>query len=391
MWTAAGERISTQQIFQKAAPEKVRAMYRKHAIGNSLFRNNGDGSFHDASFPAGVGMGRWSWSCDAWDFDHDGFSDLYITNGMVSGAAREDLNSFFWRQVVANSPDDARSSPAYEQGWNAINELIRADGTWSGYERNVFYANNGDGTFSDVSGVVGLDFMEDGRSFALADLDHDGRLEIVLKNRNAPQVRLLKNAMHELPPSISFRLQGTKSNRDAIGATITVEAGSSRQTRSLQAGSGFLSQHTKDVFFGLGKVNGPVKATIHWPEGLTQELRELPINHRVWVEEGRPPSRMDPFKTIPATQAVQRSVSKEPELLPEQAETWLLEPFPAPNFSFSDLSGQARSLSAFRGKPVLLNFCSAKSVASRQELKLIQNTAAAWKTKGLQVIAISAD
>ena len=62
-----------------------------------------------------------------------------------------DLNSFFWRQVVANSPDEAAPSHDYEQGWNAINELIRADGTWSGYERNVFYANNRDGTFSDVS------------------------------------------------------------------------------------------------------------------------------------------------------------------------------------------------------------------------------------------------
>ena len=120
-------------------------------------------------------MGRWSWSSDAWDFDHDGFPDLYIANGMVSGASRDDLNSFFWRQVVANSPTEAKPSQDYEQGWNALNELIRSDGTWSGFERNVFYANNRDGTFSDVSGAVGMDFLEDGRSFALADFDHDGR------------------------------------------------------------------------------------------------------------------------------------------------------------------------------------------------------------------------
>jgi len=62
---------------------------------------------------------------------------------------------------VARSPEIAKPSHEYEQGWNAINELIRADGTWSGFERNVFYANNRDGTFSDVSGAVGLDFVED--------------------------------------------------------------------------------------------------------------------------------------------------------------------------------------------------------------------------------------
>ncbi len=198
MWTAAGERVSTQGIFQQDAPEKVRALYRKHAMGNSLFRNSDDGSFHDVTASAGVGMGRWSWSSDAWDFDHDGYPDLYVTNGMVSGPSRDDLNSFFWRQVVANSPSESKPSSAYEQGWNAINELIRADGTWSGYERNLFYANNRDGTFSDVSGAVGLDFSEDGRSFALVDFDRDGRLEVFLKNRNSPQLRILKNVIPDL-------------------------------------------------------------------------------------------------------------------------------------------------------------------------------------------------
>ncbi len=200
MWTAAGQRVSTQEIFQHDAPEKVRALYQKHAMGNSLLRNNGKGEhFQNATESAGVAMGRWSWSSDAWDFDHDGFPDIYIANGMVSGPARadaspdvskeqtDDLNSFFWRQVVANSPAEAKPVAAYEQGWNAINELIRADRTWSGFERNTFYVNNRNGTFSDVSGAVGLDFIEDGRSFALADLDHDGRMEVVLeKSQRSP-------------------------------------------------------------------------------------------------------------------------------------------------------------------------------------------------------------
>ncbi len=140
-------------------------------------------------------MGRWSWCSDFWDFDHDGYPDLYVANGYISAPNRSDLASFFWRQVVGRSPDDATPTPGYERGWQALNELIRSDNSWNGYERNVMFANNRDGTFSEVSGAVKLDFAEDGRSFALADIDHDGRLEVILKNRNAPQLRILHNAM----------------------------------------------------------------------------------------------------------------------------------------------------------------------------------------------------
>src|SRR5204863_64922 len=85
----------------------------KHANGNSLFHNQGGGHFDDASGRAGVQMARWSWSSDAWDFDHDGYPDLYIANGMISGPDRRDLSSFFWRQVVAATPLEPVSSPAH--------------------------------------------------------------------------------------------------------------------------------------------------------------------------------------------------------------------------------------------------------------------------------------
>ncbi|HTW67372.1 MAG TPA: FG-GAP-like repeat-containing protein [Bryobacteraceae bacterium] len=359
MWTAAGERVSTQAIFQRDAPPEIRALYRKHAMGNSLFRNRGGGRFEDVTLASGAGMGRWAWSSDAYDFDHDGFADLYIANGMLSGPMREDLNSFFWRQVVANSSARAKPSEDYEQGWNAINEMIRADYTWSGYERNVFYANNRDGTFSDVSGVIDLDFLEDSRSFALADFDHDGRQEVFLKNRSAPQLRLLKNVIEDLPPSISFRLRGVKSNPDAIGAAVSVETDAGRQTKMLQAGSGFLSQHSKDMFFGLGQTAGLVKATIRWPSGLVQQLPGLPMNHRIWVEEGVEPSRMEPFK---ATLAEGPS-RLEARSIPKRTETWLLVPLPAPD----------RSLA--RGKPMLLQLFDEehKTIAVTPDLAAVYN------------------
>jgi tetratricopeptide (TPR) repeat protein/peroxiredoxin len=396
MWTAAGKRVSMQEVFKKDSAKQVRALYQKHATGNSLLRNvlrNQGNGFEDTTDSAGVGMGRWAWSSDAFDFDHDGFPDLYVANGMVSGPSRQDLNSFFWRQVVALSPDQALASHAYEQGWNAINELIRSDGTWSGYERNVFYANNRNGTFSDVSAVVELDFVEDGRAFALADFDHDGRLEVFLKNRNAPQLRMLKNVMEDLPASIAFRLKGTKSNRDAIGASVTIEAGSGRQTRMLQAGSGFLSQHSKDVFFGLGEMKSPMRASIRWPSGLVQELRNLPINHRIWAEEGgAEPLRMEPFRTeARAGLPLPVEAAAKIETLPTKIESWLLAPVTAPDFSLQDLSGQVRTLSAIRGQPVLLHFWSMKSPDATEELGVLQKSHSAWAGKGLRLMAVNVD
>jgi Flp pilus assembly protein TadD/peroxiredoxin len=438
MWTAAGERVASQDIFKPSAPEAIRRLYRKHAMGNSLFETSSppwpsvssvvkgssstaeyrgthgeDPRFQDATGASGVGHGRWSWSSDAFDFDHDGYPDLYIANGMVSGPDRDDLNSFFWRQVVAKSPDEPKPSRDYEQGWSAINELIRADGTWSGYERNVFFANNRDGTLSDVSGAVGLDFREDGRSFAIADFDHDGRQEIFLKNRNAPVLRILKNMIEDLSPSISFRLQGTKSNRDAIGAVVTIETDTGRQQRSVQAGSGFLSQHGKEVFFGLGASKGKVQATIHWPSGLTQPLHDLPPNHRVWVEEGSAPSRVQPFKPrIAGSTVEERPFRASPEPvegaassaqvdglqprwhdapLPATIETWLLSPVAAPDISLPDQSGQVRALSALRGKPVLLNFWTADSPQCQADIDTFSSWHFRWSAQGLHLLTVTID
>jgi len=390
MWEAAGQRISGQRQFHEKAPQSIRELYQRHARGNALYRNQGDGTFRNVGRHAGVEMGRWSWSSDFWDFDHDGYSDLYVANGYLSAPDRNDLASFFWRQVVANSSEDATPSLAYEHGWNAINELVRSDHTWHGYARNVLFANNRDGTFSELSGPTGLDFSEDSRSFALADLDHDGRLEVVLKNRNAPQLRVLHNSMKDLGPSIAFRLRGHASNRDAIGAAITVETGTLRQTKYLQAGSGFLAQHSKEMFFGLGNAGQPVRATIRWPSGLSQHFEHLPLNHRIAIEEGSPTFAAMPFAApMPAYAQAGPLCALDP--LPAQVDTWLIDPLKAPAFSLPDLAGNLRDLQSLRGGFVLLHFWTAASALSRDQLTLLQRRRSALAASRLQVLAINVD
>jgi tetratricopeptide (TPR) repeat protein len=390
MWEAAGQRVSSQPQFHKDAPPAIRELYQRHARGNALYRNQGNGRFENVGQHAGVAMGRWSWSSDFWDFDHDGLSDLYVANGYLSGPEKDDLAGFFWRQVVAKSSEDATPSLAYERGWNAINELVRSDNTWHGRARNVMFLNCGTGNFAEASGVVGLDFLEDSRSFALADFDHDGRLEVAVKNRNAPQIRVLHNAMKNIGHSITFRLRGHKSNRDAIGTAVTVEAGGVRQTKYLQAGTGFLAQHTKELFFGIGNASADIRAEIRWPSGLRQRFEHLPADHRIALEEGSSTFQAVPFATTASAFA---RPSPEPDLepLPDNVETWLIQPLQAPNFSLPDVNGALHDLKSLHGKAVLLLFWSQQSASSVAMLRRIQHQWAQIQAAQAQVLAINVD
>ncbi|MGH9588907.1 MAG: FG-GAP-like repeat-containing protein, partial [Terracidiphilus sp.] len=395
MWEAAGQRVSGQKQFHAAAPERILEMYRRHARGNALYRNHGNGTFQNVGPDAGVEMGRWSWSADFFDFDHDGYSDLYVSNGYISAPDKYDLASFFWRQVVAKSPEDASAAPAYERGWNAVNELVRSDRTWHGYARNVMFANNHDGTFSEISGPSGLDFFEDSRSFALADIDRDGRLEVILKNRNAPQLRILHNRMENIGDSISFRLRGTKSNRDAIGTAVTVETGALRQTKFLQAGSGFLAQHTKELFFGLGSPESKIDAAkinaiVRWPGGLVQRFENLPTNHRIQIEEGSSRFVAARFASPPAAYAHAESPAA-PEVLPRSVETWLVEPLKAPEFSLPDAGGNTHELRSYRGSFVLLNFWSAAGEQCVEQLRLLRQRSPALAAASLVPLAVNVE
>ncbi|MDE3104955.1 MAG: VCBS repeat-containing protein [Acidobacteriota bacterium] len=385
MWEAAGQRVSSQEIFHKGTPESTRVLYQRHAQGNALYRNLGGGIFENAGAAAQVKMGRWSWSADFWDFDHDGFADLYVTNGYISAAEREDLASFFWRQVVGNSPEDGTPSLAYERGWNAINELIRADRSWNSHERNVMFVNHQDGTFSEISGAVGLDFLEDSRSFALADIDGDGRLEVILKNRNAPQVRVLRNAMEELGEVLSVRLRGTRSNRDAIGASILVEAGELKQTKFVQAGTGFLAQHSKEIFFGLAQHTQATRVTVRWPSGTVQQWQHLAAGHRYELTEGAPEAVTVAYRpTQPRLQHA--GPAPAAESLPVNAATWLLQPLAAPAFSLPDSAGRNVSLESLRGHPALLYLCSLQPAGALDALRRLDRQLATQKQLNALVV-----
>ena len=405
MWSAAGHRVTASSAFMPDAPPEVREKYRHHARGNSLFRNRGDGTFDDRSVEAGVTMGRWAWSCDTFDFDSDGWQDIYIANGMLSrDDGGTDLDGYFWRQVVARSPLTRLKGTPYDDAWRAINQLL-VHGSIASRQRNVLLRNDGHGVFDDVSGASGLDLDQDGRSFAVLDLDHDGDPDLaIMAARQAPQLRIFRNE-HPARAALAIRLQGTTSNRDAVGARVVVETDAVRTVKVVQAGSGFLSQHSRELLFGLGASRTVRRLTVTWPTGTSQEFTDLPVDMRYRLVEGGALER-EPFLKNADLSAVAGSAKVEHRLVRGSAKreggmpnppdaapgaTWFHEPFPAPQFSATGLDGTTKSVATFNGRPALLLFWRSDVAAARRALDAIARGRPQLEAANVGLLTIALD
>ena len=187
-----------------------------NATGNRLYLNNGDRTFTDVTDVAGVRDGGWGWGAAFFDYDNDGDQDLAMTNGMIA------------------------ESPFVEPFFKDPMKLWR---------------NNGDGTFTDVSDEEGLTDTGAGKGLLTLDYDQDGDLDLFVVN-NADHPKLYRNDLDESHAFLKVKTRGTQSNRDGIGAFITLVADpdSEPQTRYITGGgANYLSQSEMTVHFGLGR------------------------------------------------------------------------------------------------------------------------------------------
>ncbi len=327
MWTAAGQRVSRDPEFRPVRGGASRSDYRGHTKGNSLYRNRGDGAFDYQGAREGVEMGRWSWSGDGFDFDLDGVPEIFVTAGMITHSPDKDLCSFFWRQVVAQSPGEEKPAPDYEEGWNCLNQMVREDFSWNGSEPNVFYVRR-DGRYRDFSGVSGLDRALDSRAFAVTDFDGDGRPDLFLKSRLGPQLMAFRNQSAEGRAPLVIELEGTRSNRDAVGAIVRVSTEDGISAQSLSAGSGYISQHTKRLHFGLGERTRAAAATVLWPSGARQEFKGFEAGYRYRIREGDDSPGRQPINQPLRLRGARAAVVADNSLGFEP--TWLLVPVPLP-------------------------------------------------------------
>ena len=152
--------------------------------------------------------------------------------------------------------------------------------------------NNGAGQFADVSAIAGFDLPDDGRALAQVDWDDDGDLDCWISNRNGPQLRFLENRTNELSTDRHFlkvHLVGVDSNRDAVGARVTLFLRGDLDrplTRTVRAGDSFLSQSSKRLHFGLGVRSEIDRLEVTWPAGATQVVREPKSDTTISITEG---------------------------------------------------------------------------------------------------------
>jgi hypothetical protein len=168
-------------------------------------------------------------------------------------------------------------------------DQFRGDISWNGYEHNVLLRNDGVGAsgaprFNDVAMAAGADDIKDARGMATADFDNDGDLDIVTNNNpgdsgQAEKARatLLRNNVGAQRNwlAVELRGDGKRSNRDAVGALVTVETGTDKQVRLLGAGSGFASQHTARLYFGLGEREQVSALVVRWPSGRVERFEKI--------------------------------------------------------------------------------------------------------------------
>ncbi len=315
--------MADQSRFLENTDDFIRKHVVGRGIGNVLFAKLKDSQFENIGVAVDSAFGDWTWGAQFVDLNNDGFDDVVAPNGFLTNDQAEDLDSFWWRQVAANATpieeNAGTSMPfAYWEGWLAMSALIEDEFSWGGRQRNRCYFNAGDGNFIDVSAISGLDFADDGRTFVASDWDLDGDLDLWLKNRTGPTLRFMENTQQHGNAYLSLKLEGEQQNRDAIGAKITIAYAGKRQTRTVFAGSGYLSQSSRCLHFGLGDAKAVDGITVRWPNGKSQGFKPPALNRRYIIrqEDGSMvPANVAPIKIPEASNNDGKAASSSSRLV----------------------------------------------------------------------------
>jgi hypothetical protein len=240
-----------------------------------IWHNDGKGSFEEVSDQVGITVPTYnvlSFGGGFFDFDNDGWLDLFIANGHVYPEVEQSAQKAAYKQI------------------------------------NSLFHNDGKGKFVEVTKSSGDGFQTPyvGRGAAFADFDNDGNVDVVVANNGDPPL-LLHNGGGTGNHFVNFKLVGTKSNRDAMGARIHIRAGNLSQIREIYGGGSYLSQSDLRANFGLGSSTRVESVEVSWPSGQKQTFKDVAADKFYVIEEGKNELGLQHFGHAPASKAASPS------------------------------------------------------------------------------------
>lgn len=304
---------------------------------NKLYANNGDGSFTNMSVASGLNHAGQGMGVDIADVNFDGWMDVYITNNY-------DGNSLYLANGDGTYTDISESAGIMDPGmsWGIAWTDADMDGhmdiyfvndyNFSPYTNKLYY-NTGSLTFFDVAGGTPLESPYGGAGLACGDLDRNGTEDLIIAiggTGNGFDNQVLLNELENFQ-WIGIGLEGTESNRDAIGARISVYLEEHTRHDEINCGSGYSGQNSKQLLFGLGEATEVDSVEIRWPSGLLETYYTPDINqYHHWIEGQAPEVEDDPY--VPPTHNIQEVSASEPDqpLSLEEIKGSFIQLFPNP-------------------------------------------------------------
>ncbi|MDP7235232.1 MAG: CRTAC1 family protein [Candidatus Latescibacteria bacterium] len=282
-----------------------------NGVPDLLYHNNGDGTFTDEALLAGVaygedGVARAGMGADFGDFDHNGTPDLYVTNFSLepNSLFRNNANGTFTETTFgAGVGNPTLTFLAFgtaffdydNDGWldlfaangHVIDNIEAFDQSVTYAETNQVFRNNKDGRFTDISARLGASFQVKRvhRGAAFGDVDNDGDIDVLVTSVNGVP-ELLRNDGGNTQHSLLIGTVGNRSNRNGIGACITVVAGDMRQRREVRSAYSFMSSNDLRVHFGLGEYAAADSVIVDWPSGVQDRLSDINAGQWITIEEG---------------------------------------------------------------------------------------------------------
>lgn len=278
---------------------------------NFHFRNNGDGTFRDETRNSGVGysadgVAEAGMGCDAADYNNDGWMDIFVTHldheldRLYQNNGDETFDDVTHHSKIAAHVRlySGFGTRFFDYDNDGMLDLFIANGhildnihlvhdNVSYAEANLLFRNLGSGRFENVTSRLGPDIAQPGvsRGAAVGDFDNDGDLDLLISNNGqAPQ--LLRNEGGNTNHWLAIQLVGTTSNRDGIGARITLRAGNHKHVEYAAGGRSYQAAHDPRIHFGLGPHTTVDSLEIRWPSGAVQELKKIPADQFIKIKEG---------------------------------------------------------------------------------------------------------